>query len=510
MESVPLTMEEELALVKRQLLASQEEARALTERLNFMGLGVGGGGGTRRCDDLCGTSLPATRQTFLPSPTSQQAKCFLAGALTGFLCAPVTLPHDPAVAAAFTALLARVDGDSRLLMQEGNFYTSASSHLPAFACRVAHEGGAMAAQALFSSAGLCSAAWRFTGASQPELHVRADTSPAHPFRPAFNGELKSAGNGLALEQAAYYTAMDMVRVFFPAEDEHTPCRERRFFQTPPLGFAVVGFPHVAYLIALEWVGRLLVSPLSQPFLLESPQHAAAVAALPDQDYSAPLVLSAEELAATDWQQHSEGEGGGAACSKVFWRVSGGRFHKLVQGDARTAEQFARMARAYRALQRLDAGEEHGEGEGVVAEALRPPALAGLAGLRLLYGAHEVLVDMRALPGRQCSDEEVVGGGEVTVQVAAALAWLAARCVLYTDLRGPNVLMSDGGDGVLVDFDDCVVLAGEVRTLVAFKSALQALALEEGLLDGFAVRLPAGHLPRLEAALEAAFERQGVQ
>ena len=110
-----MTAEEELALVKRQLRAAQEgeraaleEARAakahslsLAERLHSMGLGAGGGDGTRRCDEHCGTPLPATCQTTLPSPTSQQAKCFLAGALTGFLCAPVTLPHDPAVAAAF-------------------------------------------------------------------------------------------------------------------------------------------------------------------------------------------------------------------------------------------------------------------------------------------------------------------------------------------------------------------------------------------------------------------------
>ena len=489
--------------------AAQEEARAakaqflsLTERLTSMGLGYGGGGGGRR-GAHSGAPLPAIRCTPLYSPTSSQAKCFLACSFTGFLCAPATLPHDPAVAAVFTTLLARAGGDTRKLMQEGSFYASASSHLPAFACRVAHEGGAMAAQALFSSAGLCSAAWRFTGASQPELHVRAATSPARPFRPAFNGEVKSAGDGLALEQAAYYTAMDMVRVFFPAEDAVTPCRERRFFHTPPLGFALVGYPHVAYLIALEWVGRLLVSPLSQPFLLESPQHAAAVAALPDQVYAPPLVLSAEEVAAEDWQQPSEEEEEEAAAARgrVCWRVSQGRFHKLVRGNARTAVQFARMARAYRALQRLDQA---------TVGAARPAALAGLTGLCLLFGSHEVLVRMVALEGRQCSDEEVVGGGGVTEQVAEAVAWLAARGVLYTDLRGPNVLLQEEeGVAALCDFDDClVVVEGGVRTLAAFKAALGAWAREEGLMSGFAVSFAGGAFPQLEAKLEAAFERQG--
>ena len=49
----------------------------------------------------------------------------------------------------------------------------------------------------------------------------------------------------------------------------------------------------------------------------------------------------------------------------------------------------------------------------------------------------------------------------------------------------------------------------MRTLAAFKAALKALAEEEGLLDGFAVRLPAGQLLSLEASLEKAFERQGM-
>jgi ABC-2 type transport system permease protein len=53
----------------------------------------------------------------------------------------------------------------------------------------------------------------------------------------------------------------MTRVFFPAVDARTPC-PRRYFTSPPLGFAIVGFPHVAYIVALEWIGKLLVSPLS--------------------------------------------------------------------------------------------------------------------------------------------------------------------------------------------------------------------------------------------------------
>jgi len=249
------------------------------------------------------------------------------------------------------------------------------------------------------------------------------------------------------------------------------------------------------------VGKLLVSPLSQPFILESAQHAAALAALPDARYQEPVVLE-EAAAAAPWQllpaEHPSMAG------RVSWQVDGaaGVFRKLVRGDARTAAQFARMARAYTAL----AGPRfQSESEG-------PAALRGLAGLRLLYGAHEVLVEMRALRGRPCSDAEVTcssssGQGVVLQGIAQALAWLAVRGVVYTDLRGPNVLL-EAAQPQLVDFDDCVVVEGGVRSVAGYKAALAAFAAEEGLLAGFAVSCSSGCFPDLELALGAAFAQLG--
>ena len=440
----------------------------------------------------------------MPSPTSEHAKCFLTNDQVGFLCAPATLPFDASVAAAFRKLLERVGGDTRELMKEKAMYVSASSLLPAFARREVRGVGIVSAQALFTAGGLCSGAWRFSPACQPELHVCADTSPTLPYRPGFNGEVKSAGDGLALEQAAYYTAMDMTRVFFPAVDATTPC-PRRYFTSPPLGFAIVGFPYVAYLVALEWIGKLLVSPLSQPFILESEQHAAAVAGLPDVRYQEPVELG-KAAAAEPWQHPAEHP---SRLGRVSWRVDGGLFRKLVRGDARTAAQFARMARAYTALAERCF---HPVGSAASGAQQRPAALDGLTGLRLLYGAHEVLVEMRALRGRPCSDAEVTSssssssssGQGVLQGVADALAWLAVRGVVYTDLRGPNVLL-EGALPQLVDFDDCVVVeGGGVRSVAGFKAALAAFAAEERLCAGFAVSCAGGAFPQLELALGAAF------
>jgi hypothetical protein len=56
----------------------------------------------------------------------------------------------------------------------------------------------------------------------------------------------------------------------------------RFFRTPPYAFGLAAFPHVGYIIAVEWDGKLLASVVSEPFFLGSNSHEAAVAALPDR------------------------------------------------------------------------------------------------------------------------------------------------------------------------------------------------------------------------------------
>lgn len=466
-------------------------------------------GGAAPTSSASGTTqgpLPPIPLHPMPSPTSPQAKCFLTNDQVGFLPAPATLPCDPSVAAAFCKLLGRVDNNTRGLMTEKTMYASASSLLPAFARRVVDGVGTVSAQALFTTAGLRSRGWEFSPQCQPKLHVCADTSPARPFRPGFNGEVKSAGDGLALEQAAYYTAMDMTRVFFPAVDAHTPC-PRRYFTSPPLGFAIVGFPHVAYIVALEWIGKLLVSPLSQPFILESEQHAAAVAGLPDVHYQEPVELG-EVAEDSSWLYPNEEP---SKLGMVSYHVGTGLFRKLVRGDARTAAQFARMARAYTALADH---RFHPEVDGSAASApqqQRPAALVGLTGLRLLYGAHEVLLEMKELTGRPCNDAELTcsssssSGHSILEGVADALAWLAVRGLVYTDLRGPNVLL-DGSIPQLLDFDDCVVLESSVCSVEGFKAVLADFVTEEKLLAGFAVRCAAGAFPELEQALGTAFAK----
>jgi hypothetical protein len=177
--------------------------------------------------------------------------------------------------------------------------------------------------------------------------------------------------------------MDMVRVFFPATASgQLPCA-RRFFLRPPLGFALVGFPHVAYFIVLEWVGKLLVSPASAPFFLGSDAHRAAAAALLDVRYDPPVLLPA----GLAWLTPEDAE----ARERTAWSVADGVFRKLVRGDARSGASFAAMYGAYARL------------AAVLGAA--PPQLHLVAYARLAYGAHEVLVEMPAVDGRDATDAQ---------------------------------------------------------------------------------------------------------
>jgi len=469
-------VEEAAARAAAEAARTDAEAR-LVQALRPLALGVAGGAtppGARLVRATFVYELEA-----LASPTIA-TRSFLMGRFVELMDAPVSVAADEAAAAAFASLAKQCHG-ARGMMEESECYAQAVAHLPVFAECVGAAAGDMSAATLFSTVAQRTTDWSFAMRCKPELHVRARIGADEPaFRPAFNGELKTAGDGRALEQAAYYTAMDMVRVFFPAASLSTPCA-RRFFSRPPLGFALVGFPHVAYFICLEWVGKLLVAPVSAPFFLGSAAHAAAAAALPDARYDDPMQPPAD----LTWLTPPEP----AAREKTVWCSAGGVFRKIVRGDARSGAGFASMHGAYARL------------AAVLGSA--PPHLNLVGYVRLSYGAHEVLVEMPAVAGREAADAELASEGPLISACAASVVWLARQGVVYTDLRGPNVLIDASGAPWLVDFDDCLAVGKGVDTLDDY---MRHLAASPGAKDAntFAGRLGGGFLPAVKSALATAF------
>lgn len=457
--------------------------------------------------------------TPLASPTDGGAASLLGdGAYWGLVDAPLSFDASGAaasyarVAAAARAAAAEAAAKAATasppggapeqeLMAETSFYELAVSALPAHIRAGAAQASALS---VFGAGALRTSRWVFSGACKPELATAA--AAAGGAQPAFVGELKSVDR-LMLGQALYYAVMAMAGAFFPAARGGAEPGARVFYAAPPLALALLAFPHVGYFVAVEMVGMVLVSPASRPFFLGSAEHAAAVAALPAAPRGAPAWTFD---AAAPWQA---APGSAPAPPAVAWAIcaSDGKFRKLVRADARSAARWAQMHAAYARLGEIwDAGE--------------PVPAALVRGARLLFGAHEALVEMDAVAGREATHDEATGGvadgvadGAVLAAVAEAVAWLAARRLLYTDVRGPNVLVvGSGGGGVarLIDYDDCIVVPEAVRSAHAYREALAAVEAARAELRGplcvglpsFAARLLAGDLPHFDAALARAFSR----
>jgi len=491
------------ALREQALLARVSAAEAALARFRADAPGGGDGGNIGDGAAAATPTIPAKLafpKHHLGSPTGDKTMCFLEDAFVALVPEPATLPVDASLSRAFAGLMA-VAGNARGMGQERNFYALATAKLPSFARTVGEPSGDMTANALFSPSAMVTSAWSFPPLSKPELHARGGGGDGGPLCPAFNGELKTAGDGRALEQAAMYTSMDLVRIFFPAAPAAPATAtatatdaandHRLFYLTPPLGFAVVAYPYLAQVMAVECVGKMLVSPFSQPFLLGSDQHAATMAALPQPHYEAATVLDLTEV--QPWYTVP-----GARADLSMWCTHGGVFRKIVRGDARSGAGFASMHAAYA---RLAAVLPHA-----------PSGLHLLTSVRLLYGLHCVLAELKpvVMAGRAVDEETELRqkGAALLLSVTRAVAWLATQRVIYTDVRAPNVVVDTDGVAWLVDYDDCVVVAEPVASVDAFKAAVGTCP---GAQEAhtFAAHLCAGTEAAFEAALKQAFIELGV-
>jgi len=134
------------------------------------------------------------------------------------------------------------------------------------------------------------------------------------FHPGFNGEVKSAisrgePSPNMFDELLTYVFLGTAASLFG----DVPAGHRRFFSYPPVGFGLAAFPHVGYLVAVEWIGRLFVSVVSRPFFLGSPEHEAAIAALPDRDCSSDVVdLNLGDVRVQSWSATESAGLAGAA------------------------------------------------------------------------------------------------------------------------------------------------------------------------------------------------------
>jgi hypothetical protein len=453
---------------------------------------------------------------------------------------------------------------------------AAASHPAAAASSVA--SAQRSASSLMGPAGLVTSRYIFAASMKADIPVCTPRPPPPPadgsrrpvpvIRPAFVGEVKSAAPTL-FQQIITYALANMTSIYFPAPDDAklltassgkgkkqasqqgggggdgdgahrsspttlhaTPPRvvagQRYFYEKPPLGFGLVSQAPNGYIVAVEMVGRVFVSPATRNFVLGSEQHQAAVGRLESITHSDATWVFDESLewtcfdangsgkaldvddrdiavmwALDDGSGAGSGEGDGrwstpsaaspssspvaaplppmllpaggestpptlASAAAVFAPVpspeamaargaagpwtghslpSAPFFRKVLRADARDPFSFAETYAAYARLQEVleeDAGRT------------RPSSILRA---RLLFGCHEVCVEMDAVVGGAVEFDDVLEPGQgpapsATAAAAAAAAvgstahrdvvdgivWLARNRIVYTDVRGPNALV----------------------------------------------------------------------
>ena len=332
--------------------------------------------------------------------------------------------------------------DPAELLHERNVYPLMTSFLPTWILtqhRQAHVSrGGISAKSLFIGKG--------TPPDLPRIVLPWDCKPeiltsAAAFHPAFNAEAKSvasagdAKTSRLYDQLVTYVTLGIVGSMFVA----VPEGHRRFFTRPPVGYGLAALAHVGYVVAVEWVGRLFVSVVSQPFFLGSPEHDAAIAALPDCNYQD---SSYEDMNFADIPVLTLSRDDDTL--RVTWRsegAEGDEFFKVIGWNSYDAWHFKRMLQVYTAL---SAAWDACPSDSLPTSLLRA---------RMLFGAGQVCVKMPWVGGRNAEAADLDFGGCAVEPVARAIVWLAQRGLLYIDLRPPNVRIAAHDRVFLVDYDD---------------------------------------------------------
>lgn len=367
--------------------------------------------------------------------------------------------------------------DKKSFGEEAAYYTKATAFLPSWVQLV--KGGSRTARQLYGSSDskfydchFVAMPWR----CEPELLTRSTRGC-----PGFNGELKSLPE-VAWDEVVTYVCCSMVHSMFPPSPNRL-----RFHFDPPYGYGLMGVTDSCFMVAVEWVGRLFVTPISEHFLLGGPEHKQVVGWLKGDPVQQCVEVSISQPGVL-WDEFPASK----TFTDVIWTRSPAELRIVSMADERAEptivrDQFIKVVtcsafpcndesvsnRRWRELHRVykqyatvcAAAPETGPG-------CLPRALSRA---RLLYGYFSVMVHMPFQRGRHAVVEELCSG-PVLQQLAEAIAWLAWRGLLYYDVRTPNIIVrSDGASATaaLVDYDDMVIV--EPHTIKTFDDYIAALA-----------------------------------
>jgi hypothetical protein len=291
----------------------------------------------------------------------------------------------------------------------------------------------------------------------PEVPLKARLSTG-----GYQGELKPTRTDYMLKQGVQYTVMDMTQSLFSSEPDVA-----YFYEAPPTGYCLLGFPHVCYYVLLEMVGRVFVTPATEPFVLGTRHHKAILdtLCLPEMGERRNLhrVLSGklarcETLGVRSLYTSEPVTEPGSA---QFW------FYKILRWDAFPPDYFVELYRVYKQFAQLAAS---------------PDFPASLVAAQQLFGEYQVAIRMPFLARTKhptTAEWENDANREWHVAIAGSIVYLAKHGLLYTDLRLSNILVHEGGDPTasahLIDYDDVVALEAPAQDFSQFLTLLSAKA-----------------------------------
>ena len=371
---------------------------------------------------------------------------------------------------AATSLASWIGMSSAALLAETSAYVPATAFVPLWIAATPRTSGALAASTPFLNKGVkippkvpfFDVPW----GCFPELRAAVSS----PFWPPYNGEAKSATSSgetasrpLLWDEVLTYSMLGMLGSYF----RDVPAHNHRFYRRAPYAFALAAFAHVGYIVAVEWVGKLIATVVSEPFFLGSPAHEAAVTRLPGESFDGDFVdVPVESMRLMAWAPRD------VRRPHVLWRVethesaSGDgcadeSFIKIIRGEGFDAPYFRQLFAVYAALHAALSDRDDPP----------PPAIVPA---HLLCGAGEVGVRMECVPGRDAVPADLAVGGCAVMPVARAIAWLARHQLLYVDLRPPNVRIDTTATSLrvsLVDYDDVVIVPQALADAAALRVAL---------------------------------------
>ena len=279
---------------------------------------------------------------------------------------------------------------------------------------------------------------------QPEIFTGVEFGSC---KPPFNGELKSMGDGVTLySEVATYCLGGMVESYFPTDKRARASLIFRFYESPPVAFAITGAAYIAHIMLVEWIGQLRILPWSEPFFLASPKHRECISSLDDLQQT--VVFQSRYSAFEDfdfnrysWTNVTKGR------RVTSWAVTKDMFLKIenVSRDSNDEGYFKHLYQVYDRYSALCNNNE---------------LIRELVPAKLLFGQFTVAVKMPRVGLRDLRLEELLAE-HVVAKLARALAFLASHGLFYIDLRAPNVrwgeYKSDGNSKSEVDIEDSIYL-----------------------------------------------------